>query len=211
MKSATPFRLYYRLETLQNLAELEIQLTALIQAGIHGIIINPNTENFDVRVLEKIQLHCNSQIEVYLEDAFELAIQYNFKGVILSEQNDSVNDIRKSNPNIKIGSKATNLVECKNWELQKIDFIEFCPPSNQQTTPFTKQILGAESFTKIFPKEEAYGWMILSLNLPVFASGIHRLDSLKELIETSSVVGAIISDQFEPKISREKSVREILK
>lgn len=211
MKSATPFRLYYRLETLQNLAELENQLTALIQAGIHGIILNPNTENFDERVLEKIQLLCNSQIDVYLEDAFELANQYNFTGVILSEQNDSVNDLRKSNPTIKIGGKATNLAECKNWELQKIDFIEFCPPSNQKTTPFTKQILGAESFTKIFPKEEAYGWLILSLNLPVFASGIHHLDSLKELIETSSVVGAIISDQFEPKISREKIVREILK
>jgi hypothetical protein len=53
--------------------------------------------------------------------------------------------------------------------------------------------------------------MIFSLNLPVFASGIHHVDSLKELIDTSSVVGAIISDQFEPKISREKIVREILK
>jgi hypothetical protein len=53
MKSATPFRLYYRLETLQNLGELENQLTALIQAGIHGIIINPNTENFDVACFGK--------------------------------------------------------------------------------------------------------------------------------------------------------------
>lgn len=211
MESATPFQLYYRLEEIQNLAELENQLTAIIQAGIHGIIINPNSENFDVRVLEKIQLLCNSQIDVYLEDAFELTNQYNFTGVLFSKQDFSVAEIRKSNPTIKIGGKATNLAECKNWELQKIDFIEFCPPTNQQTTPFTKQILGAESFTKIFPKEEAYGWMILSLNLPVFASGIHHLDSLKELIDTSSVVGAIISDQFEPKISREKIVREILK
>lgn len=211
MKSATPFRLYYRLEEIQNLAEFDNQLNALIQAGIHGIILNPNTENFDVRVLEKIQLHCNGQIEVYLEDDFELANQYNFKGVIFSKQDVSVADIRKSNPTIKIGGKATNLAECKNWELQKIDFIEFRLPPNQQTTPFTKQILGAESFTKIFPKEEVYGWMILSLNLPVFATGIHQLDSLKELIDTSSVVGAIISDQFEPKISREKIVREILK
>jgi thiamine monophosphate synthase len=211
MKSATPFRLYYRLETLQNLAEIDNQLTALVQAGIHGIILNPNIKNFDIRVLEKIQLHCNSEFDLYLEDAFELVNQYNFTGVILSVQDVSVADIRKSNPNLKIGGKATNLAECKNWELQKIDFIEFRPPTNQQTTPFTKQILGAESFTQIFPKEEVYGWMILSLNLPVFASGIHHLDSLKELIDTSSVSGAIISDLFEPKISREKIVREILK
>lgn len=211
MESAAPFRLYYRLEETQNLAEFDNQFTELIQVGIHGIIINPNIKNFDVRVLEKIQLLCNAQIDVYLEDAFELANQYNFTGIILSEQDVSVSHIRKSNPTIKIGGKATNLAECKNWELQKIDFIEFRPPTNPQTTSFTKQILGSESFNKVFPKEEVYGWMIFSLNLPVFASGIHHVDSLKELIDTSSVVGAIISDQFEPKISREKIVREILK
>jgi hypothetical protein len=211
MKSVKDFQLYYRLEEIQNLTVIDNQLTALIQAGINGVIINPNIVNFDVRVLEKIQLLCNTQIDVYLEDAFDLVNQYNFRGVILTGQDDSLNDIRNSNPTIKIGGKATNLVECKNWELKKIDFIEFRPPTNQQTTPFTKQILGAESFTKIFPKEEVYGWMILSLNLPVFASGIQHIVSMKELIDTSSVVGAIISDQFEPKISREKIVQELLK
>ncbi len=210
MESATPFQLYYRLEKLKDHPSLENQLMDLIQAGIHGIIINPNFENFDVSTLKKIRNLCNSRIDLFLDDALELANEYNFTGVILSEEGHSIGEIRKTYPNLKIGGKATNLAECKNWEMQNIDFIEFCPPTNQRTTPFTKQILGTESFTKIFPKEEVYGWMILSLNVPVFATGIHQLDSIKELIDTTSVVGAIISDQFEPKMNREKIVKEIL-
>lgn len=140
-------------------------------------------------------------------DNLNWAIECGASYLLLSDLNVDVNQIRRKYPKLKLGGFALSMADCKNWELRKVDFIEFRPSRTNAKT--IMPILGSEGFQEIIPKESIYGWMILSLNTPVIASEPSDYDVLTDIVKSADIQGIVISDFFQAQESRLTCLKRI--
>ena len=106
-----------------------------------------------------------------------------------------------------LGGLAADLSDCKNWEIKGVDFIQFFMPTMGSTGVV---ILGSELLQDIIPREEEYGWMVLSLNKPVFVLGVADFEELKLLHDKTTINGVVFTPQFEQKGSLDERIKQVL-
>ncbi len=166
------------------------------------------------KTLAKIQILVRTQdefkqeeratnIDYLVKDNIDFANEINADGVLISDLDRDLSTIRSSYPNLLIGGLALDLADCKNWELKEVDFIQFGIPNSDSNQ---NVILGSEILQDIIPREEEYGWMILSLNKPVFVTGIKNFQELKSLHSKTNVYGVVFTKQFEINSSLENRI-----
>lgn len=142
-------------------------------------------------------------VDYLVKDNIDFAKEINADGVLLSDLDSDLSTIRSSHPNLLVGGLAINLADCKNWELKNVDFIQFAIPSNNSKQNI---ILGSEILQDIIPREEEYGWMILSLNKLVFVNGVTNLEELKSIRAKTNIYGVVLTKQFEINSALEKRI-----
>ncbi len=90
------------------------------------------------------------------------------------------------------GQAFTN-TDCMNWELKGVDLIDY---NSSQHITANPTILGSEGLQQLSPKNETYGWMLMSVNTPIFVSGLNTLRELQQLAEKTNFQGAFIRKNF---------------
>jgi hypothetical protein len=129
---------------------------------------------------ELMQFKRSNKVSYLVKEAPELAIKLGADGIL-----------------------AMDIADCKNWEMKGVDFIQFLLAENDSQD---KVILGAELLQDMIPREEAYGWMIMSLNTPVFGLGLANKDELANLLSKASIYGLVLTQQFEQNLSLEERI-----
>ncbi len=182
------------------------QLDELINAGIDTIILESEkkcTEN-EMTLIKGIQ----SKVKIIVKDNIALAKEIGAHGVLFSELHSLENMTTEDLAQFVVGGIAFNLADCKNWELFKADYIHLDAQKNtKKNTP--NPILGTEGFENIIPKKVEYGWMVASINIPVFATGIYSVSQLTELVAVASIYGMTINESFKTEENLKKDVPEI--
>ncbi|MFT5818985.1 MAG: thiamine monophosphate synthase [Crocinitomix sp.] len=145
----------------------------------------------------------SNKVNYLVKDDVDLADKIGVDGVLISDLERDLSSIRISHPDLLIGGLAYDLADCKNWEMKGVDFIQFFMPENGSPQGV---ILGSELLQDIIPREEEYGWMILSLNKPVFVLGVSDFEELKLVQEKTTIHGVVFTNQFEQKISLEERI-----
>jgi hypothetical protein len=202
------FQIHYHIKSDFNAALLE-KIERLIKGGINGVVLNPVNSKITIEQGRQIAQFCGDTAELIITDDYDFAKQINAKILFLSNLDESITDLAVEYPNMHIWGRAETLTDCKNWELLGANYIDFNPPQTgleEDKSPF---ILGAELYQAVIPKKVEYGWMILSLNTPVFASNIMSLSDLTELIDNTQIAGVIINDDFEAKLDLVNSIERI--
>ncbi|NOQ71595.1 MAG: hypothetical protein GQ574_06325 [Crocinitomix sp.] len=148
----------------------------------------------------------SNKVNYLVKDDVDLADKLGLDGVLISDLERDLSSIRISHPNLLIGGLAYDLADCKNWEMKGVDFIQFFMPENgsQQVV-----ILGSELLQDIIPREEEYGWMVLSLNKPVFVLGVADFEELKLVYDKTNVSGVVFTKHFEQKFSLEERIKQV--
>ena len=114
--------------------------------------------------------------------------------------------------NIQIG-QAYTLVDCLNWDLKNVDFIEFRQRGVKSEVREKKSLMGMESLKVLAPKEAEYGWMLMSLNTPLLLSGFAHFEELKQSLQSINAYGVCLDRHFFEKfglIERIAEVKELL-
>jgi len=204
----TRFQIHYQIKSDFNSTLLE-SIKTLVKTGINGLVLNPGNYKITIEQGKQIAQICGENVDLIITDDLDFAKQINAKTVFLSTLDETMNNLADKYPNMRIGGGAQRLADCKNWELLDAAYIDFNPPRaslEEEKNPF---ILGAELYQAVIPKKVEYGWMILSLNTPVFASNLKSLSDLEELINNTQITGVVINDDFEPKLDLGNSIHNI--
>ena len=147
-----------------------------------------------------------AEIDYLVFDDLDLAVELKADGLIITDLNNDISEIRKVYPNLWIGASASSIADCKNWELKGVDFIQFkLHKSDDQPSG----ILGSEHLRNMIPKKMEYGWMIMSLNTPVFILGVYNLVDLEQLYSDIAFYGVDITTLFEPDLSLTERITAI--
>ncbi|MDA7804410.1 thiamine phosphate synthase, partial [Crocinitomix sp.] len=130
--------------------------------------------------------------DLLIIDDIQLALELNVKGVFFSNP-ESYNELRNFDQDLLLGGMAHNLADCKNWEMIGADFIDYNPPiQKEHNSP-----LGSEGFQELPSKNEVYGWMLFSLNVPVFVHHPTNLTVIQSIVEFADVQGTSLSANFD--------------
>lgn len=173
------------------------------------------------RKLKKIHFVCDQSNQSFISDRradvdllvaedLDFALKIGANGLCLSDFSIDVEGIRKKHPNLIIGGLATTVADCKNWELLQVDFIHLTTANQNNLNGGLHPILGSEVVQNLISKEENYGWMIMSLNTPVFVAGLSALNELNELVKNASVYGIVLTPQFESNQNLSTKINKIL-
>jgi len=143
--------------------------------------------------LNDLKSHCDeinlllSDFNVLVENDIELALSLSAKAILLKDPDD-IQEIKKQHHNLKIGVVTNEVVDCKNAELFKADFVYLGP----------YQKIGFEPYESLTPKEPPYEWMILNIIIPVFAFGNFNQKTLNKMDKHIKLGGiALKLDDFE--------------
>ena len=191
-------KIHYRLakDTTDVLSKIE----RAINAGVDFVHLASNhlsTDFFDQLKKQNIPTE-----KLVLLNEPEKARELGLKNVFISNGSIDVFELKSNYPNLNFGATAYSLADCKNLELAGADYIEMIVPSKKQNSiP-----LGSELMQDIIPKEESYGWVVMSLNTPVLASGIPTIKKFEKLQDSADVKGIVISETFEPNSTLESIV-----
>lgn len=176
--------------------------------GIDGLILNPKRFKISSEQGKLISEICGEQTAIIVIDDFNFAAEINANVFYITQLEEAITNLSEQYPKMRIVGRAQSLAECKNWELLGADFIDFNPPMDldDNKSPF---IIGSELYQDAIPKKEEYGWMIMSVNTPVFTSQTRSLLELSELFGRTRIAGVVISDEFESKQELSISISRI--
>lgn len=181
------------------------EIKAALEAGVDFVRLTPEhiTDNFS----EKIKAANVDRSKLILVNDPVLALSLGLENIFLEHSELDIFTVKSTYPNLNFGGLAHSLADSKNLELAKADYIEMTAPNNGRHA----QPLGSELFQDVIPKEETYGWVVVSLNTPVVASGLKSLNEVEKLVGSADIKGVIISGQFEPRLELKTTVSELKK
>lgn len=163
------------------------QVTDELLKDVDVLRVPPTLNKTDIQnLIERVQ----NSITILIIDDVNLATALDADGVFFSIP-EMFHQVSKSD--LLIGGMAHNLADCKNWEMLGADFIDFNPPFRVSKG----QPLGSEGFKELPSKNEVYGWMLFSLNIPVFIHQPTTLPLIKEIYSVADIHGVLLSSSFD--------------
>ena len=141
--------------------------------GEPGLIFEHVTE------IRSILLEC--KISVIVEDDLKLVKALQADTILIKKPED-IQAVRAEKAEIKIGIITDKIVTCKNAELFNADFIYLGPYEN----------IGIEPYETLSPREDAYEWMILNINTPLFIFGQYTDNELKMIDQRLKLNGIVV-------------------
>ena len=187
-------KIQYITQALGKTSILE-EVNTVLEAGIDWVQlrIKEETEDLEETAVE-VKRKCEGKATFILNDRVELAQKIGADGVHLGKKDMPITEARKLFGEHKIiGGTANTIADCKNLEIAGADYIGMGPYAFTETKKELSPILGLEGFKNLFPKEDDYGWMILSINTPVVAIGGIQLADVDLLANETSVHGVALS------------------
>ncbi|WP_027420112.1 hypothetical protein [Crocinitomix catalasitica] len=186
--------------TISNsINDLKTEIDSVASAGITTFRIPEQFMN-DVAHSSFDQLcfivDVNSNIEI--PDAFGV----HFKSFALMDQ-------RKADIERVTGATANTLLDCKNLDLQGLNYIEVPIDLGAVDANHKNMILGSEGLQALLPKEIEYGWMLLSLATPIMASGIRSMNELEILVDQTAIHGVILDQLIYRASNKKETVQKI--
>jgi hypothetical protein len=183
-------KIHYRTLS-RSVKKLLEEINEVAKAGVGTIRINAT--HFKAEVLDELEDVLPSEIKLIFENPphdFDVPLHC---GIHSTGAFESIKDLRKSKSGQLIGATGISLADCKNLDLLKLSYLEIPLQINYSTK--RAPMLGLEGIAALIPKETEYGWVIMSMNTPVFASGIRTLQEVKDLARNTKIHGVIV-DQF---------------
>jgi thiamine-phosphate pyrophosphorylase len=166
--------------------EIRAEVHAVVNNGIDWVQLRMKDDNLDHESIAKdVKLICANKATFIINDRVELAKKVDADGVHLGLNDMSIEQARSIlGPDKIIGGTANTMVDCKNAELSGTDYIGMGPFGFTDTKEELAPIIGLEGFQKLFPKDEKYGWMFMSLNLPIVAVGGIKIEDVSGLMNS---------------------------
>lgn len=193
----------------KNAEELRIEIEMLLACEVLTLHINPALLESNVDVFKVCRFFQDNKGCISVQDNLDFAQEISADVFHILDSKWDIGQLRKIAPELKIGATAQTLVECKNWELQEIDYLEVCMGSSDVNEPALKSVLGSELLANLIPSESEYGWKLLSLNTPVFACGFVDLESIQNAVTKFKVKGVVISHLLRQSKQRNQLVNDI--
>lgn len=190
-------------------SEIEIleEVQTSIDAGLDWVQLRVKNEDLNfLEIAKKVQNICAGKVTLIINDRVDIASELNCDGVHLGKEDMSISDARKILGNKIIGGTANTIVDCKNLEVNGADYIGLGPYRETRTKKKLSPILGLNGYLEILPKEEAYGWSLLSINTPIVAIGGIELEDVRELEKKTKIFGIAVSGM----INKSNNKKELL-
>lgn len=194
----------------KSITEIQAEIDHLLDVGLKAIRLNNQPKIAIAAYVELLEEHC-ATIDFIIESTLNKRLNQTITQKVfypLSEW-DTYQTIKGQ---VSFG-KAYSIVDCKNWEVKGVDFIDFALNNSHQHNAFTKPLLGTEGLSNLIPLNQEYGWMVMSLNAPVFVSGVQSIAQLNEIVTCADIYGVIIdASVFSQPLSKNliNSIKELL-
>jgi len=152
---------------------------------------------FSLDEIQRIKALLNNSA-LLLEDNVALAEAAGLNGVFFNSVSQALSYLANApKASLNVGAKALNFADCKNLELQQADFIEL----NVAVKDNQSKMLGMELIENAIPKQDEYGWMIMSLNTPVIAAGLKNNGELSKVVKKSTMRGVLLTNSWDEDLS----------
>lgn len=107
--------------------------------------------------------------------------------------------------NQPFGGLAHHLADCKNLEMLGAHFIDFNPiPVKSDPIP-----MGSEGQAQKPDQHETYGWMLFSLNVPVFYRHPNNLSEIKLRVANADITGVVLNEQYQWTLPIQEEIAKI--
>ena len=197
----------------QGLTEEAIirEVEEMLEAGIDWIQLRIKNDGVDIpAVAETVKEMCAGWAKLIINDRVDIAVAIDADGVHLGQEDMPVEEARSLlGPDKIIGGTANTLVQCKNLELNGVDYIGLGPFTYTDTKKKLSPVLGLEGIARIVPKEVPYGWMLLSLNVPVVAIGGITPQDVPVLLEQTGIHGIAVSGMLAKAENKKVLINEL--
>lgn len=191
-----------------TLKQLRSEIDMLLSADVKVIRINPNLLNANEECIAILNYFQKEGGQVIIESDLSFAIKCRAVGLHIRHL-EEIEPIRKQNPTWLIGASARTIAECKNWELENIDYIEVKINETKVNNEPVNGILSSALMEDLIPVDEAYGWKVLSINTPILGSGFVDFDTIKNAKARYNFKGVVISHLLRSSARKLELVKDI--
>ena len=197
-------KIHYRTLS-RTVNELLTEINTVTKAGINTIRINAS--HFKSEILEEIEDCLPSELNVIFENPpHDYSVPKNY-GIHDTGSLDSLRLLKDRKKDFTIGATGISLADCKNLDLLQLAYLEI--PLQINYSSKKAPILGTEGIAALIPKETEYGWVIMSINTPVYASGIRTLQEIKELARNTTIQGVVLDQLLYRESNKAKFIKSI--
>lgn len=197
----------------QSRDEILDEVNNAVIAGIDWVQLRIKDPALDfLTIAKEVRDLCRNKAIFIVNDNVEVASEINADGVHLGKDDLPVDEARLilGYDNI-IGGTANTLADCKNLEKTGADYIGLGPFRETKTKEKLSPILGLDGYRRIVPKDEEYGWTVMSLNTPVLAIGGILPEDVYQLKDQTAIHGIAASGMIKNAADPKNLIRELQK
>lgn len=175
--------------------EIRREVHLAIESGVDWVQLRMKDDHLDyAEIARSVKESCLGRATFILNDRVQLAQEVDADGVHLGLKDMPIEEARRILGEQKIiGGTANTMADCLNHEQAGADYIGMGPFAFTTTKKELSPMIGLEGFRKLFPKRDAYGWQLPTVNIPIVAIGGIQLKDVQELMEQTTLHGVALS------------------
>ncbi len=201
-------KIYYQF-TFEQEGSTLLLLKDLLLNGVFRILIKELPTEFTTSFLHNLAGLKSEGLELILSYSPERLEKLSPFGVVVDDDYDVIDQLRKDHPQLLLCMAANSVVACKNGELAGVNelFVDLQKFRTSSLQP--KGLIGQEAVENFYPAKEGYGWVFLTLNTALVIDGIQSLHQMKAVFADTDCTAILLSETFESTLSLQEKIHAV--